>query len=147
MAKITRKNATTAIKLNDLLRKRKITLAKFITDFGLHSYESLKLRCERIGVTPPDIEVYNKAKGTELINSPTDGIIVLDFPKIIKEKTGDEMLSEEDSLPQEHLQKNEEDLSVEDNVVHLSEESKKIKKQVKNKWNNPVFRIDSTEIS
>ena len=91
MAKITRKNATTAIKLSDLLRKRKITLSKFIVDFGLHSYESLKTRCERIGVAPPDTETYKKAKGSDVINSPTDGIIVLDFPKIIAEKTGEEL--------------------------------------------------------
>jgi hypothetical protein len=146
MAKITRKNATTAIKLSDLLRKRKITLSKFIVDFGLHSYESLKTRCERIGVAPPDIETYKKAKGSDVINSPTDGIIVLDFPKIIDEKTGEEISSFEERI--DSLEKSDDEFEsteesndnlIIDNVVHLSGESKKNKKKYpKSNWDNSI---------
>lgn len=148
MAKITRKNAATAIKLSDLLRKRKMTLSKFITEFGLHSYESLKARCERIGVSPPDIDVYNKAKGPELVSSPTDGIIILDFPKVINEKTGveinteTELSSESEMISEEIIEvieptEDEDVQSLEDNQTGVFY---KKNKKLKNKWNNPSFQ-------
>lgn len=91
MAKITRKNASTALKLTDVLRKKKISLDKFIKDFGINSYESLKMRCERMGVVPPVESKFNEIKGGEFVNSPTEGILVLEAPKVINEKTGEEL--------------------------------------------------------
>ena len=91
MAKITRKSTEPSIKLLDLLRRRRITLKKFISDFGINSYESLKLRCERMGVVPPVESKFNEIKGGEFVNSPTDGILVLEAPKVINEKTGEEL--------------------------------------------------------
>jgi len=91
MAKITRKLNLPAISLVDLLRKRKMTLEKFVNEFGLASFESLKIRCERMGVAPPSEELYNSVKSTVVVNSPPDGILVMEAPKFIAENSGKEL--------------------------------------------------------
>lgn len=141
MAKITRKNATTTIKLSDLLRKRKMTLSKFINEFGLLSYESLCARCERIGVAPPSVDLYNKAKGDEIVSSPTDGIIVLDFPKIIKEKTGEELTLETSDVVH---QSTEEDGG---NIISLSDDTKRTKKSLKKGWQHQMIQSSEPDLA
>ena len=146
MAKITRKSTEPSIKLLDLLRRRRITLKKFISDFGINSYESLKLRCERMGVVPPAEFKFNEVKGEEFVNSPTDGILVLEAPKIFKEKTGEEISSFEERI--DSLEKSDDEFEsteesndnlIIDNVVHLSGESKKNKKKYpKSNWDNSI---------
>lgn len=127
MAKITRKGTEPNIKLLDLLRKRRISLKKFISDFGINSFESLRLRCERMGVVPPAESKFNEVKGDEFVNSPTEGILVLEAPKAISEKTGEELnlesisFSELDNLCKEN-DKTEAIESLEDDSLLQDEE-------------------------
>ena len=89
MVKLTKKVPPSSIELSSLLRKRKMSLEKFINDFGITSYEALRLRCERMGVqTPPEEKVRRFFSMEKLVNSPTDGIVVLEAPRVIAEKTG-----------------------------------------------------------
>lgn len=96
MVKLTNKSSA-PIKLLDLLRKRKMSFGVFLSEFGINSYESLKIRCERMGVEPPDEDVFESTKPKEIVNSPTDGIVVLEAPKVIKEQTGSELIETESS--------------------------------------------------
>jgi hypothetical protein len=73
--------------LNDLLRRKKATLHQFISDFGISTYEGLKARCERIGVISPTIEQFEEVM-PKLVNSPTEGVVVLDPPPVVHEHTG-----------------------------------------------------------
>lgn len=146
MAKITRKNTAPSIGLLDILRKRRISFKKFILDFGINSYESLKLRCERMGVVPPVESKFNEAKGSEFVNSPTDGILVLEAPKVINEKTGEEInveLSSESEMifsdvidVTESKEDFEEISSSKVNDFHSQNSINKKNKKIKNKWND-----------
>lgn len=144
MAKITRKNASTALKLTDVLRKKKISLDKFIKDFGINSYESLKMRCERMGVVPPAESKFNEIKGGEFVNSPTEGILVLEAPKVINEKTGEELVFEKEIEELIELEKLSDEFENSSNdSLDFSQQNKNKKQKQKNKWNNPIFQ--STE--
>lgn len=144
MAKITRKGTGPSIKLLDLLRKRRISLKKFISDFGINSFESLRLRCERMGVVPPAESKFNEIKGDEFVNSPTEGILVLEAPKAISEKTGEELVFEKEAEELIELEKSSDEFENSSNdSLEFSQQNKNKKQKQKNKWNNPIFQ--STE--
>jgi len=68
------------INLNDLLRRRKMTLIQFLNEFGITTYEALLSRCERIGVNPPDLEEFTTIfQSTNVTNNPQDGVVVIEF--------------------------------------------------------------------
>lgn len=72
------------IRLVDLLRKRKITLQKFVKDSGVVTYQTLVQKCEKMGVSvPSELEFKEACGGT--FSSPQEGFIVLDPPELIKE--------------------------------------------------------------
>lgn len=73
--------------LNDLLRRKKTSLSQFINDFGISTYEGLKARCERIGVISPSIEQFEEVMPKH-VNSPTEGVVVVDPPSAVHEHTG-----------------------------------------------------------
>lgn len=64
------------IKLIDLLRKRKLTLHKFVTDAGISCYTSLLERCHTLGVLPPT-EVEYTSLFPITVTSQDDGIIIV----------------------------------------------------------------------
>ena len=72
------------IKLVDLLRKRRITLQKFVKEFGIVTYQTLVQKCEKMGVSAPDEKDFKEACGGTF-SSPQEGLIVLDPPELIKE--------------------------------------------------------------
>lgn len=76
-----------ALKLNDLLRKRKTSLKKFITETGITSYGKLQEKCQKLGVSAPSEEEF-KAIVPEPVTLQQEGIVVLDPPPLIKEGTG-----------------------------------------------------------
>ena len=45
------------IKLEDLLKKRKVNLSKFLKMTGISTYAALIEKCNKIGVSPPREEV------------------------------------------------------------------------------------------
>ncbi len=79
--------------LMDILRRKKKTLKDFLTDSGIAAYETLAERCSSMGVTVPDVEMFNLAIGKKseiefAVSSPTEGIILLEPPPIVEETTG-----------------------------------------------------------
>jgi len=76
-----------ALKLNDLLRKRKTTLKKFINETGITSYGKLQEKCQKLGVSAPTEDEF-KAIIPEPVTQQQEGIVVLDPPLLIKEGTG-----------------------------------------------------------
>jgi len=86
------KNANNApgLKLINLLRRRRLSLKQFITEFGITTYEGLTSRCQRMGVTPPTLQEFEEV-APPIVNSPTEGVLVLDVPPVVKEITGKEI--------------------------------------------------------
>lgn len=86
MARVKVKNMP-RLRLSDLLRRRKMTLETFVTDSGVQTYEALVIRCQRLGCLPPAEAEYKKLR-PDAVNSPSDGVVVLDPPPVIEEQTG-----------------------------------------------------------
>lgn len=75
------------LSLITLLKRRKMTLERYVKDFGITSYEALVLQCERMGVTPPDyIDTLVLFGVIPTVNDPSDGIVVLNEPRIIDDR-------------------------------------------------------------
>ena len=66
--------------LSNLLKRRKQTLRKFVTDLGVTSYDGLVKLCQTIGVIPPSESEYNTVIPVA-VNSPQDGIVVIADPE------------------------------------------------------------------
>ena len=75
------------LKLADLLRRRRVSLKSFVDQLGITTYELLLERCVRMGVQPPSQEEWNVV-APDPVNSPTEGVVVLEPPPIVKEDTG-----------------------------------------------------------
>jgi hypothetical protein len=86
MSKIKVKNLP-RLKLEDLLRRRKTTLAKHMKEFGITTYEGLLERCFRMGVEPPSQQQFLSVAPT-VVNNPQEGVVVLEAPPVIEEATG-----------------------------------------------------------
>jgi hypothetical protein len=88
------------LNLKDLLRRRKMTLMQFLSEFGITTYEGLAIRCDRMGVTPPSQQDFNAVIPPEVyVNSPTEGVVVLEALPVIAESTG-EVLPDEETPPE-----------------------------------------------
>jgi hypothetical protein len=81
------KSNISTLKLTDLLRRRRATLREYIDDFGIITYEALLERCTRIGVIPPSREEF-AGLNIPVVNSPAEGLVVLEPPPVIREVTG-----------------------------------------------------------
>ena len=58
------------------------------------TYELLVSRCESMGVSPPSEEEFLSATGSQkmpTVSSPTEGLVVLDPPRVLSEVSGKEM--------------------------------------------------------
>lgn len=76
------------IKLDSLLKRRKATLAQWITDVGIHTYDQLACQCRKMGITPPSKEEFD-AVAPKDITVATEGIVYVDVEpvSVISEKT------------------------------------------------------------
>jgi hypothetical protein len=95
------KSNVSSLKLTELLRRRRTTLRQYILEFGITTYETLCERCTRIGVLPPSQEEFLEAS-PPVVNSPAEGVVVLEAPPVIKETSGrpiDPETNEELPLP------------------------------------------------
>jgi len=77
------------IRLVDLLKKRKTNLKEFIKNSGIASYQTLLLKCNKMGVSAPNESDFNSALG-KVVSSPQEGVIVLDPPTLTKD-TGEKV--------------------------------------------------------
>lgn len=96
------KKSYSRICLLDLLRRRKTSLKKFLNEFGIISYELLKIRCNSMGVIPPSEEDFSAVIGSPVmhgLSSPTEGIVVLDSPstRSVQLEPNDPMLDSNDN--------------------------------------------------
>lgn len=114
-----------ALKLNDLLRKRKTTLKKFITETGITSYGRLQEKCQKLGVSAPTEDEF-KTIMPEHVTQQQEGIVVLDPPPLLKETTGQKI--EIDNFVKTSVE-NETDLK----VIDTFDSKKYFKKKSKNK--------------
>ena len=78
------------LKLSDLIRRRKTTLKQMLTDRGLSTYTALVHWCDRIGVMPPSEKEFNDVMPSP-VNSPQEGVVVLEAPPVLEEQTGREI--------------------------------------------------------
>ena len=76
------------IKLEDLLRRRKSTLKKFILERGISTYKSLDEVCGRLGVKVPSLEAFEAALPS-YVSSPTEGVVVVPPLDVISESSGE----------------------------------------------------------
>lgn len=70
-----------AIKLTDLLKKKRTNLKDFLKNSGIATYVTLQQKCSKMGVSPPDEEDFKKALGT-VVSSPQEGLVVLEPPSL-----------------------------------------------------------------
>ena len=83
------KNHQPRLKLADLLRRRRSNLKAFIAELGVTTHAGLAIWCERMGVSAPSVEEFELAfPSTKLVNSPQEGIIVLEPPHVVDAETG-----------------------------------------------------------
>jgi hypothetical protein len=121
------------VTLLSLLKRRKSDLKRFLSDTGIVTYELLKSRCDSMGVIQPEEKDFINASGADsagmaLVSSPTEGLIVLDPPKIINELTGKEV-----EMPDINpLLKEELPIIAEELITDTAQEHEHFKKKKKN---------------
>lgn len=77
------------LSLQNLLKRRKISIERFMKDFGIVSYAALSEKCGRLGVlTPAYDDLKHIFSEMPSINDPSDGIVVLPVPQLIDDKLG-----------------------------------------------------------
>jgi hypothetical protein len=88
------------LRLVDLLKRRKMTLRQLLGEFGITTYEGLLARCERMGVLPPNDEEFKVAHPDPPVNSPQEGVIVLEPLPVIDDMTGRKIDPEAPVVPE-----------------------------------------------
>lgn len=83
------------IKLEDLLRRRKSDLKRFIAERGITTYQSLDEICVRLGVKVPSLEAFEAAVPT-YVSNPTEGVVVVPPLDVILESSGDREPKQDD---------------------------------------------------
>lgn len=77
------------LQLADLLKRRKMSLLQFVTEHAITTYEGLCARCEWMGVSPPTDEQYGELVPSQrVVNSPQEGVVVVEAPVVIDEMSG-----------------------------------------------------------
>lgn len=83
------KNNQPKLMLTALLRRRRQSLKSLILELGVTTHSALEIWCKKIGVVPPAIEEFVEAfPMAQMVNSPQEGIIVLEAPPVISAETG-----------------------------------------------------------
>ena len=61
-----------------------------MSELGITTYGALENWCARMGIAPPTEEQYSQAVTvTTYVNSPQEGVVVLEPPPVLKESTGE----------------------------------------------------------
>lgn len=88
------------LKLADLLRRRKMTLRQLLDEFGITTYEGLVVRCDRMGCAAPTEAEFKVAFPDKPVNSPLEGVVVLEPPPVIDEITGKQIDPDAPAIPE-----------------------------------------------
>lgn len=65
------------VELTKLLRRRKLTLARFVSDFGITTYVQFCQVCKSLGVEPP-VEDDFKSVVTKPVTNLSEGVAIID---------------------------------------------------------------------
>ena len=77
------------LQLVDVLRRRRTTLRKLLDEIGLSTYSGLLNWCARMGIGHPTLQEFEAAMPpTQKVNCPQEGVVVLEPPAIVDERTG-----------------------------------------------------------
>lgn len=76
------------IKLENLLRRRKTTLSKFLQERGISTYSALESVCSRLGVVTPSLEAF-EACVPSYVSDPGAGVVIIPPLDIVDEATGE----------------------------------------------------------
>jgi len=80
------------LRLVDVVRRRRTTLKALVNELGLTTYAGLEIWCARMGMVPPSEADFNLLfPPAARVNSPREGVIVLEAPPILSEATGREL--------------------------------------------------------
>jgi len=80
------------LRLVDVVRRRRTTLKALVNELGLTTYAGLEIWCARMGMVPPPEADFNLLfLPSARVNSPREGVIVLEAPSIVSESTGREL--------------------------------------------------------
>lgn len=77
------------LSLTNLLRRKRSDLKRFLTESGITTYETLKVRCSSLGVLVPSQDEFKDALGvTDVpnVSSPTEGVVVLN-PTVVSDES------------------------------------------------------------
>lgn len=99
MSRVTLKNMP-RLKLVDLLRRRKMTLRQLLDEFGITTYAGLVARCERMGCAAPPESDFKVAYPDKPVNSPQEGVVVLEPPPVVDDITGRKIDPEAPVVPE-----------------------------------------------
>lgn len=88
------------LKLSDLLRRRKMTLRAMLDEFGITTYGGLLVRCDRMGCAFPTEAEFKIAYPDKPVNSPTEGVVVVEAPPVIDDITGHKIDPEAPVVPE-----------------------------------------------
>jgi len=91
------------IKLSSLLKKKRISLKSFLSDMGIEAYQTLLIKCKKMGVVPPEEKDFLEATGGIVHSSPQEGLIVLEPPVLVKD-SGQKVEVDDFCLPAEASQ-------------------------------------------
>lgn len=86
--KATKYQKKSLIGLEDLLRRRRSTLKKFISDRGISTYQSLSEICGRLGVKVPSVEAFETAVPS-YVSNPAEGVVVVPPLDVVMESSGE----------------------------------------------------------
>jgi len=76
--------------LTNVLRRRRSTLSVLVGELGLTTYAGLSAWCRRMGVTvPTEGEFIIAFPNAGRVNSPREGVVVLEAPIVVAEPTGE----------------------------------------------------------
>lgn len=76
------------LRLADVIRRRRTTLKSLVNDLGVSTYAGLSNWCHRMGVAPPSQEEFEAIFPPAQVNSPQEGVIVLEPPPVVDELSG-----------------------------------------------------------
>lgn len=76
------------LRLADVLRRRKSNLKALVTELGVATYSGLVNWCDRMGIVPPDQSEFDVHFPPLKVNSPQEGVVVLEAPPVLDEQSG-----------------------------------------------------------
>jgi hypothetical protein len=87
--RIVTKDHQPRLTLANLLRRRRTDLGTFTRELGLTTHAGLQIWCDRMGVTAPNLEEFEVVfPPTQKVNSPQEGVIVLEPLPVVNAETG-----------------------------------------------------------